>query len=107
MSEDPGREHPRAPTADGRFKMDSTAGLYFSAALEFGIAIIVFTLLGHWLDRRLGTQWLTILGLFLGAGGGFYVLYRNVTAAQRREDAARARERSGTTGSGPGEGTGS
>lgn len=85
--------------------MDSSAGLYVSAALEFGIAIVVFALLGHWLDRRLGTQWLTILGVFVGAGGGFYALYRNVTAAQRRDDAARAARRTGSSGPATGGGS--
>jgi F0F1-type ATP synthase assembly protein I len=64
---------------------------FASAGLQFAAAIVGFMFLGIWLDRRLGTSpWLLILFVFLGAGGGFYSLYRQLTAAQRRSNAERA-----------------
>ena len=61
-----------------------------SAGLQFAAAIIVFMFLGLWLDRTLGTSpWLLIVCVFLGAGGGFYSIYRRLMASQRRSDAGR------------------
>jgi F0F1-type ATP synthase assembly protein I len=55
-----------------------------SAALQFGITTVVFSLLGNWLDGRLGTSPLfLLLGMFLGAGAGFYSMYRKLTAGER------------------------
>lgn len=52
--------------------------------LQFALTILVFVFAGIWLDRRLGTSpWLLIACVFAGAGGGFYSMYRRVTAAQR------------------------
>jgi F0F1-type ATP synthase assembly protein I len=52
---------------------------------------------GQWLDRKLGTApWMLMLGVFLGAGASFYSMYRKLTAAQRREDAAREAARDGS-----------
>jgi F0F1-type ATP synthase assembly protein I len=73
-----------------------------SAGLQFAAAIVVFMFLGLWLDRTLGTSpWLLIVCVFLGAGGGFYSIYRRLMAAQRRSDA----ERSGSGGGGAGAGS--
>ena len=70
-----------------------------SAGLQFAAAIVVFMFAGIWLDRRLGTSpWLVILFVFLGAGGGFYSIYRRLTAAQRRNDAVRSSERTKSGG---------
>jgi F0F1-type ATP synthase assembly protein I len=54
--------------------------------VQFAATLLVFVFAGVWLDRRLRTTWLfTVLGTFLGAGGGFYSMYRRVTEAQRQE----------------------
>ena len=59
--------------------------------LQFVISVLVFLLLGQWLDRRLGTAPAFLLVcVFVGAGGSFYAMYRKLMAAQRREDEARA-----------------
>src|SRR5690349_19214485 len=61
-----------------------------AAGLQFAAAIVVFMFAGIWLDRKLGTSpWLVILFVFLGAGGGFYSIYRRLTSAQRRADEAK------------------
>ena len=62
--------------------------------MQFAVSLVLFVLLGQWLDRRLGTAPVFLLGcVFVGAGGSFYSMYRLVTAAQRREDEERAREK--------------
>jgi F0F1-type ATP synthase assembly protein I len=46
--------------------------------------------LGQWLDRRLGTAPVFLLvGMLVGAGGSFYVMYTQLMRAQRRADQAR------------------
>ncbi|MDQ6737907.1 MAG: AtpZ/AtpI family protein [Gemmatimonadota bacterium] len=52
--------------------------------LQFAVSVILFVFAGQWLDRKVGTGPLfLILGVFLGAGGSFYSMYRKLMAAQR------------------------
>ena len=61
--------------------------------VQFALTLLVFVAAGIWLDRRLGTSpWLLIICVFAGAGGGFYSMFRRVTAAQRRDAERIARE---------------
>jgi F0F1-type ATP synthase assembly protein I len=47
--------------------------------LTYALAIIMYGLGGWWLDGRLGSEpWFTILGVALGAVGGFVWVYREV-----------------------------
>lgn len=72
-----------------------SAGAYAGLGLQFAASIIVFLYLGQWLDRKLGTEpWLLLIGVFLGAGGSFYSIYRKLMRDQEREEAAK-RERQG------------
>ena len=69
---------------------------FAGVGLQFAVSILVFVYAGQWLDRKLGTApWMLMLGVFLGAGASFYSMYRKLTAAQRREDAARIARRDG------------
>jgi F0F1-type ATP synthase assembly protein I len=69
---------------------------FAGVGLQFAVSILVFVYAGQWLDRKLGTApWMLMLGVFLGAGASFYSMYRKLTAAQRREDAARIAPRDG------------
>ena len=53
--------------------------------LQFALAILFFLYVGKWLDAKLGTEpWLLVLGVFVGAGGGFYSIYRKLMGAQRQ-----------------------
>jgi F0F1-type ATP synthase assembly protein I len=48
------------------------------------VSILLFLYLGKWLDSKLGTApWLLMLGVFVGAGAGFYSFYRRIMAASR------------------------
>ncbi|MFL5577328.1 MAG: AtpZ/AtpI family protein [Gemmatimonadaceae bacterium] len=63
----------------------ATGGELTLGGLEFAATFLVFLFLGRWLDGRLGTTpWLTMIFLFVGAGGAFYSMYRRLTAAQKR-----------------------
>jgi F0F1-type ATP synthase assembly protein I len=54
--------------------------------LQFALTIFVFSFAGVWLDRRLGTSpWFLIICVFAGAAGGFFSMFRKITAAQRRD----------------------
>lgn len=73
-----------------------SAGEYAGLGIQFAASIVLFLYLGQWLDRKLGTApWLLLAGVFVGAGGSFYSVYRRLMAAQAREDAARAERRKG------------
>ena len=62
--------------------------------VQFALAILVFVYAGVWLDKRFGsTPWFTLIGVFVGATGGFYSMYRKITASQRRDAEQQARRR--------------
>ena len=91
MSDKPGR--PNDPTPFGTRDDSASAGAaYMGLGLQFGAAIVLFMFVGMWLDKRIGTTpWLMVIGVFVGAAGGFYGIYRKLMADQKREDAARKR----------------
>lgn len=66
------------------------AGAYAGFGMQFVVSLLLFLYLGQWLDRRLGTSPVFLLiGIFVGAGGSFYAMYRKLMAAQARDDEAR------------------
>ena len=72
-------------SADGLVGV-AVAGL----GLQFAVSLVVFYFLGQWLDRRLGTAPVFLLGcVFVGGGASFYGMYSQLMRAQRRADAAR------------------
>lgn len=65
----------RGPTPRG-----SDGARYAGLGLTWTLSVLLFLAGGWWLDGRLGTTPLfTILGSFIGAGGGFYYMYLEVT----------------------------
>ena len=62
------------------------SGMEFAGiGIQFALTILVFAFAGVWLDNRLGTSpWLLLVFVFGGAAGGFFSMYRHVTAAQRK-----------------------
>lgn len=84
--EGPDEGSPTAWTAVGQH---AGYGLTIAASLGF------FMGLGWWVDGRTGTTpLLTVLGALLGAGGGFYSMYRDLVV-EPRETARRASEARG------------
>jgi len=74
-----------------RPQKSSTKGLsgadFAGIGIQFAFAIILFLYVGQWIDNRVGTNGLfTIIGVFVGAGGAFYSIYRKVSAAQKQDD---------------------
>lgn len=59
----------------------TAAGAYTGYGLTWALSVLLFLLGGWWIDERLGTTPLMmIVGAFVGAGAGFYSLYRHVIA---------------------------
>jgi F0F1-type ATP synthase assembly protein I len=66
---------------------------FAGVGVQFAATIVVFAFAGVWLDRRFGTSpWLLLLCVFVGAGGGFFSMYRKVIAAQRRDAELKANQ---------------
>ena len=76
----------RRTVRDGGVSAPGISGAAFAGlGLQLLVAILLFLYVGKWLDAKLGTApWLLILGVFAGAGGSFYSIYRKLMAAQRR-----------------------
>ena len=57
-----------------------------AAGFEFGAAVLLFFLLGRWLDATWATSpWLTAVGTFTGVAVGTYLLIRQALAAEKRD----------------------
>ena len=57
------------------------AAPYMSAATSLAVAVAGMTLLGYWLDQKVGnkqTPWFTLAGALLGMVGGFVSFFRQV-----------------------------
>ncbi len=54
-------------------------GSYAGFGIQFVVAILLFAYAGSWIDRYAGSRPLfMIVGVFVGAGGTFYSMYRRV-----------------------------
>lgn len=63
----------------------SEAARFAGLGLTWTLSVLLFLGAGWWLDGRVGTTPLfTILGSFVGAGGGFYYMYLEVTGRPDR-----------------------
>jgi ATP synthase protein I len=63
------------------------AGQYTGYGLTWALSTLLFLLGGWWIDGKTGTMPLfMILGAFIGAGAGFYSLYRHVVVEPRERD---------------------
>jgi ATP synthase protein I len=59
-----------------------------SAGLEFGIAVALGALFGHWLDGKLGTEpWMLLVFMIIGLVAGFRGVLRAVARAERADSA--------------------
>ena len=69
-------------------------GKYAGLGLQFAIAILLFLMIGEWLDRKFGTDPLFLyVGVFTGAGAAFYAMYRGLMADQRKAEQEEQEER--------------
>ena len=98
MSKARGGGPPAGPPGGKEASSGPSASEFAGVGLQFGASIILYLFIGQWLDRKLGTTpWLLIVGVFFGAGLGFYSMYRKLMAAQAREEAARKAHRDRVT----------
>ena len=52
---------------------------YAGLGIQLAVSLVVFVLIGQWVDRKLGTEGIvTILAAFLGFGGTMYSLIRTL-----------------------------
>jgi len=57
------------------------AGPYIDASWQLAGAVALGTLLGWWLDKKLGTSpWLLVAGALFGIGVGFYLFFKILMA---------------------------
>jgi len=64
--------------------------------------ILVWSLIGWWLDNLLDTRWLVLAGAFLGAAGGFYLSHmHNLTRQSTTDPGSTPRGSSGKAGDNP------
>ena len=71
---------------DDRKKTFQTFSLITQIGLVMILAIGMTTALGVWLDRKLGTSFITVIMFFLGAAGGCQGVYRIVKQIFKDED---------------------
>jgi ATP synthase protein I len=91
--QDPRRSNNPAGGTDGGGTSPSE---FAGVGLQFVVALLGGLYAGQWLDRSIGTAPLFLfIGVFLGAGLGFYSMYTKLMKAQARDDAARKARREG------------
>ncbi len=62
------------------------AGPYLGLGLQLAAAVIVFYFIGSWADQKLSTApWLMIVGVTIGAVGGFIQFFRSVSELTKKE----------------------
>lgn len=89
-------ERARGEVAAGQGKslddkgLDASSSKLMGLGLQFVIAILLFLYAGMWLDKKLGTApWLLLLGALIGAGAGFYSLWRAMIEENRKYDSVK------------------
>lgn len=58
-------------------------GRYGAVGFELLASIGIGYYLGHWLDGKLGTRWIALVGFLVGCYAGFTGLYRSAKQMQR------------------------
>lgn len=59
---------------------------YIDASWQLAGSVALGTLLGWWLDRKLGSSpWLLVGGALLGIGTGFYAFFKALTSLGRKK----------------------
>lgn len=69
--------------------LDASSSKLMGLGLQFVIGILLFLYAGMWLDKKFGTApWLLLLGALVGAGAGFYSLWRAMIEENKKYDSA-------------------
>lgn len=62
-------------------------GTYGTVGLELALSVLLGLFVGSWLDRKLGTRWIALVGFGFGLAAGVRTLWRAVR--QANQDAER------------------
>lgn len=96
-----GDQKPGAGAPNREREAGVSPAAYAGLGLQFAVAIVAFLYAGQWLDGRLGTSPLfLIVGVFVGAGGGFYSIYRKLMQVQADVERAEREKRERREGRG-------
>jgi ATP synthase protein I len=86
----PGPRDPERPDEENQGLSNLAQGYrsaapYMAASTQLVASVAVFTLLGWWLDGKLGheTPWLLLLGAAVGMTGGFIGFFRTVLGKRK------------------------
>jgi F0F1-type ATP synthase assembly protein I len=73
------------------------SGIDFAAIpFQLAMCLLAGVYAGQWLDKKLGSApWLLLIGVFVGAGLGFYSIYVKLMAAQARDESEQKSRRDG------------
>ena len=78
---------PNSTEANLRLKEEKGLGwlVYFAVGTQLGVSIVAGLLLGHFVDKWIGTKtpWFTFIGLIAGVISGFSLLIRII---KRKDD---------------------
>ena len=87
----PDREPPDAHTPpEGERSSTSDYGRYAALGIQLAATPLLLGAVGHWLDKKLATEpWLLLLGIFVGAAGGFYSIARQVYGNKSKKNGRR------------------
>src|SRR5438477_6589587 len=77
----------KSPRSDSGPQSEVSSMAYAGIGLQFAAGIILFLFAGKWIDSRFGTAPIgVLLGVFVVAAASFYNVYRQLTAAQKKDD---------------------
>ena len=80
----------RRPVGSGKMKSQYARGM--TIAFEFAGSVLIFWLIGRWVDGRLGTApWFQIVGSLIGWGLGFAQVYYRAKRMEQEEQASKER----------------
>ncbi|HYY96480.1 MAG TPA: AtpZ/AtpI family protein [Pyrinomonadaceae bacterium] len=74
-----GERDPQGPGESEQQETTRKSGMAYAAGLAIFFSVLSFMGLGWLLDRWLGTSWLMLAGIILGAVVGFYEFIRIIS----------------------------
>ncbi|MBL7686127.1 MAG: AtpZ/AtpI family protein [Deltaproteobacteria bacterium] len=78
--------HKKPKKMSDRDSLYRAMGLYSGLGIQLVVSVMVGVYAGDWLDKRWQTApFMLMLGLFLGAGSGFYQLFRVANLMNERK----------------------
>ncbi len=66
-----------------QYHWNSGAARYATIGLELALSALFGLFVGRWLDRRWGTDWISMVGLGLGVAAGYRSLWLTMKKANR------------------------